>query len=99
MCITVANATLLRQEIMMSFGHEHLDDTHEAHYYTKQLIDHFNSSDERTFSQKFFKNFNYYKPGGPVIIYIGGEGPLTSTAVSGRIVNEAFAKNLSGGTV
>lgn len=83
----------------MSYGHEHLDDTYEAHYYTKQLIDHFNSSDERTFSQKFFKNFNYYKPGGPVIIYIGGEGPLTSTAVSGRTVNEAFAKNLSGGTV
>ncbi|KAF2674006.1 extracelular serine carboxypeptidase [Microthyrium microscopicum] len=48
-------------------------------YYFEQLIDHFPDSDRyaphtnATFSQKFFFDDTYYKPGGPVFLYIGGE--------------------------
>ncbi|ELT98942.1 hypothetical protein CAPTEDRAFT_229193 [Capitella teleta] len=39
-----------------------------------QKLDHFTSSDHRTWSQRFFINDEHYKPGGPVFLMIGGEG-------------------------
>lgn len=49
-------------------------------YYFDQLIDHFPQSDRyephtgnATFSQTYYFDDTYYKPGGPVLLYIGGE--------------------------
>lgn len=40
-----------------------------------QTLDHFNPTDIRTWQQRYFTNASFYKPGGPVFLMIGGEGP------------------------
>lgn len=37
------------------------------------LIDHYNASDSRTFSRRYWANSNYYRPGGPVFYFDSGE--------------------------
>jgi len=51
-----------------------------AQWFT-QVLDHFTPSDVRTWQQRFFVNDTFYKPGGPIFIYIGGEGPLAAHVV------------------
>ncbi|XP_046391144.1 putative serine protease K12H4.7 [Ischnura elegans] len=41
-----------------------------------QKLDHFNPTDERTWSQRFFTNSSYHNPGGPAFLMIGGEGAI-----------------------
>ncbi|TKX20341.1 extracellular serine carboxypeptidase-like protein 2 [Elsinoe australis] len=36
-------------------------------------VDHFNAADNRTFSNRFWVNSQYYKPGGPVFLFDSGE--------------------------
>lgn len=43
-------------------------------------LDHFNDSDLRTFNQKYMLMNKFWKPGGPVFLYIEGEGPLSGPA-------------------
>ncbi|XP_054156701.1 uncharacterized protein LOC128955089 [Oppia nitens] len=38
-----------------------------------QRVDHFNTSDTRTFKQRYFVNDKYYKTGGPVFLLVDGE--------------------------
>ncbi|KAI1073846.1 serine carboxypeptidase S28-domain-containing protein [Whalleya microplaca] len=53
---------------------------YDAHYF-KQKINHFPGSEKYsnptlgngTFSQRYYFDSSYYKPGGPVYLYIGGE--------------------------
>ncbi|XP_077468252.1 thymus-specific serine protease [Stigmatopora argus] len=40
-----------------------------------QKLDHFNGADVRMWKQRYFVNDAFYKPGGPVFLMIGGEGP------------------------
>ncbi|XP_030632674.1 thymus-specific serine protease [Chanos chanos] len=40
-----------------------------------QRLDHFNGADTRVWKQRYFVNDSFYKPGGPVFLMIGGEGP------------------------
>ncbi|XP_066954266.1 LOW QUALITY PROTEIN: putative serine protease K12H4.7 [Macrobrachium rosenbergii] len=42
-----------------------------------QHVDHFNPTDTRTWSQKYYTNFEFYVEGGPVFLMIGGEGPAS----------------------
>ncbi|CAD5235293.1 unnamed protein product [Bursaphelenchus xylophilus] len=63
-----------------------------------QLVDHFNATDNRTFAQKYYFNNAYYKPGGPLFLYIGDEGELGSD----EIFNETnplvqYAKEVNAG--
>eukprot|EP00746_Dinoflagellata_sp_MGD_P078537 gnl/MRDRNA2_/MRDRNA2_31396_c0_seq1.p1 gnl/MRDRNA2_/MRDRNA2_31396_c0~~gnl/MRDRNA2_/MRDRNA2_31396_c0_seq1.p1 ORF type:complete len:505 (+),score=64.86 gnl/MRDRNA2_/MRDRNA2_31396_c0_seq1:82-1596(+) len=93
-------AALLRQELHNVMLNEHYDSVaYPEQFYTEQRLDHFNASDERTYKQRYFANFDHYKPGGPIFIYIGGEGPLSATAVSGFTSNALFAERLNGATV
>ena len=52
-------------------------------YSIDQPIDHFPASDRYlphdngTFKQRYYFNASYYKPGGPVFLYIGGETDAT----------------------
>ncbi|XP_074535597.1 thymus-specific serine protease [Halichoeres trimaculatus] len=57
----------------------------------QQQLDHFIRQDHRTFPQKFFVNEAYWqRPGGPVFLFIGGEGPLFEFDVlTGHHVNMA----------
>ncbi|XP_068441238.1 thymus-specific serine protease [Clinocottus analis] len=40
-----------------------------------QKLDHFNGADGREWKQRYFVNEAFYRPGGPVFLMIGGEGP------------------------
>ncbi|KAB0791238.1 hypothetical protein PPYR_03038 [Photinus pyralis] len=39
----------------------------------EQYLDHFNPMDNRTFSLRYFENGEFYRPGGPILLEIGGE--------------------------
>jgi hypothetical protein len=58
--------------------------TNYTAYYFEQLIDHFPTSsryapnDNGTFQQRYWFDDTYYKPGGPIFLYIGGEVSGTS---------------------
>lgn len=49
-------------------------DVFEELWFTQKL-DHFNGADSRVWKQRYFVNEAFYKPGGPVFLMIGGEGP------------------------
>lgn len=49
-------------------------DVIEEQWFTQKL-DHFNAADNRYWKQRYFVNEAFYKPGGPVFLMIGGEGP------------------------
>jgi hypothetical protein len=60
-------------------------------------LDHFNSTDSRTFSNRFWVNTTFYKPGSPVFFYDAGERGvsdsetvLSSTAHPLMRLTEAF---------
>ncbi|XP_048016571.1 thymus-specific serine protease [Megalobrama amblycephala] len=40
-----------------------------------QRLDHFSGADTRVWKQRYFVNDSFYRPGGPVFLMIGGEGP------------------------
>ncbi|KTF90392.1 hypothetical protein cypCar_00028613 [Cyprinus carpio] len=40
-----------------------------------QRLDHFSGADTRVWKQRYFVNDTFYRPGGPVFLMIGGEGP------------------------
>ncbi|XP_035768122.1 thymus-specific serine protease [Neolamprologus brichardi] len=46
----------------------------EEQWFTQKL-DHFNGADTRVWKQRYFINEAFYRPGGPVFLMIGGEGP------------------------
>lgn len=48
----------------------------------RQNFDHFNASDPRFFYQKFFKNSQFYRPGGANFLFIGGEAPADKMWIS-----------------
>jgi len=41
--------------------------------YITQPIDHFNTSDTRTYQQLYYSNDKFYKKGGPIFLFISGE--------------------------
>ncbi|XP_026730261.1 putative serine protease K12H4.7 [Trichoplusia ni] len=47
----------------------------------EQKIDHFNESDHRTFRSGYYTNMHLFKPGGPIILNIGGEGAISPREV------------------
>jgi len=46
-------------------------------WYT-QSLDHFDSSNSRTFQQRYWWNPQYMKPDGPIFLMLGGEGPASA---------------------
>uniref|UniRef100_A0A668A8S4 Serine protease 59, putative n=1 Tax=Myripristis murdjan TaxID=586833 RepID=A0A668A8S4_9TELE len=49
----------------------------EEQWFTQKL-DHFNGADSRVWKQRYFVNEAFSKPGGPVFLMIGGEGPANA---------------------
>ncbi|XP_030263278.1 thymus-specific serine protease [Sparus aurata] len=57
------------------------DSSHRAVFeelWVTQKLDHFNGADSREWKQRYFVNEAFYRPGGPVFLMIGGEGPANS---------------------
>lgn len=44
----------------------------------EQMLDHFDPTNTATWKQRFYTNREYYEPGGPVFLMIGGEGEATA---------------------
>jgi pimeloyl-ACP methyl ester carboxylesterase len=52
-------------------------------------VDHFDKANNATYKQKYFVDAQFYKPGGPVYLYNGGEGELDTWALKGHIAELA----------
>ncbi|XP_026472568.1 LOW QUALITY PROTEIN: putative serine protease F56F10.1 [Ctenocephalides felis] len=64
-----------------SLGSPHLRRHHKhlpPEQWFEQNLDHFNPIENGTWKQRYFTNDQFYKPGGPVFLMIGGEGPITN---------------------
>ncbi len=44
--------------------------------HVSQVVDHFNSSDTRTFSQRYLVYDQYWNKKGPIFVYTGNEGDI-----------------------
>lgn len=42
-----------------------------------QPLDHFDRTEKRTWQMRYYENANYFKPGGPIYIYVGGEWTIS----------------------
>lgn len=40
-------------------------------------LDHFNAQDTRTWKMRYMANDQFYQPGGPIFIFVGGEWTIT----------------------
>ncbi|GIQ87506.1 peptidase S28 [Kipferlia bialata] len=67
-----------------------------ALWFDGQFMTHFDLTDRRTWSQRFFKNDEYHQEGGPVFLMIGGEGPESERCVSGHYYYNNFAQEMNG---
>lgn len=63
-------------------------------------VDHFDSSNKKTYPNQYGVNDQYYKPGGPVIIIDGGEATLTQESMNYLLgtnsTSTALAEKLNG---
>ncbi|XP_061386786.1 putative serine protease K12H4.7 [Musca vetustissima] len=60
-----------------------------------QKLDHFDEKDTRTWQMRYMTNADYFKPGGPMIIYIGGEWEISAGSISYGILAD-IAKEHNG---
>merc|ERR1719356_480670 len=51
-----------------------LASSREDQLWFSQKLDHFDIAGTPHWNQRYWKNLDYYKPGGPAFIMIGGEG-------------------------
>jgi len=97
--LALCEAIFLRQEMLRATTAPAEDPSYPERWFHDQTVDHFNSNDNRTFSQRYFANLDHYEPGGPVFINIGGEGPASSKDVSGYLTNALFAQKTKGAAI
>ncbi|CAG8579397.1 13695_t:CDS:2 [Ambispora leptoticha] len=63
-------------------------------YFFTQPIDH-NDQSQGQFNQRYFVNSTFYKPGGPVFLYVGGESAIMTSTVEYSEASE-LAASLNG---
>ncbi|KAK9693685.1 Serine carboxypeptidase S28 [Popillia japonica] len=56
---------------------------HPKSHTITQKLDHFNPSDNRTWSMRYFSNDQFFKRSGPIFVFIGGEWEINSTELMG----------------
>ncbi|XP_034232343.1 putative serine protease K12H4.7 [Thrips palmi] len=54
------------------------DDAVTTHWYPTQLLDHYDVTNDARWSQRYFANPSLYEEGGPIFIFIEGEGEAQS---------------------
>jgi len=67
----------LGQNTDISLNDNMSSDLESGYQFINQKIDHFNSNDNRIWKMRYATNKRYYKPGGSIVIYIGGESPIS----------------------
>ncbi|KAK6019444.1 hypothetical protein OSTOST_14921, partial [Ostertagia ostertagi] len=64
-----------------------------------QPVDHFDNQNPYTFSQRYFKNEQWAKPGGPIFLMIGGESAGSPLWVlNGKLTYLKWAKMFGAAT-
>eukprot|EP01132_Coremiostelium_polycephalum_P003881 gene3881-4842_t len=65
-------------------------------YWFVQTLDHFDPTNTQTFKQRYYVNSQYYDPnaGGPILLYINGEGPVSSPPNNANDAVVIYAKAL-----
>ncbi|KAI6210747.1 putative serine protease F56F10.1 [Aphelenchoides besseyi] len=65
-----------------------------------QRLDHFNKHDNRTFPQRYFENFRYYRSCGPIFLTVGGEAAVQPTTVADpRMITTILARQFGGALI
>nr|XP_003222903.1 PREDICTED: thymus-specific serine protease [Anolis carolinensis] len=87
---------LLRQRILEQREERLLEEDHFLHLdqgvsltkwdhfmenFIRQHLDHYNKKNQATFNQRYWVNAGFWRHGGPVFLFIGGEGRLSEYAV------------------
>ncbi|XP_054156714.1 putative serine protease K12H4.7 [Oppia nitens] len=62
--------------------------TSADNWFDNQRVDHFNTSDTRTYKQRYFLNDKYYKTGGPVFLEVYGEGEANDYYITSGAIAE-----------
>ena len=76
-------------------NHRNNDDPNTK-WYTSQTLDHFDSNNIQTFSQRYFINDTFFNGNGPIFLCVGGEGPeLTPDVVITGNIHCAIMINLA----
>ncbi|KYQ93111.1 peptidase S28 family protein [Tieghemostelium lacteum] len=66
------------------------------YYWYNQILNHYDEQDQRTFAQRYWYNDLYYNynKGGPIILYINGEGPVSGPPSSQQDATVIYAEAL-----
>ncbi|KAG2048971.1 hypothetical protein BDR06DRAFT_962018 [Suillus hirtellus] len=69
-------------------------------YYFDQLMDH-NNPDLGTFQQRYWMNWEFYEPGGPIILWTPGEDPGDDSMVfaTNETINGLIAQQQNGAVI
>ena len=67
----------------------------EEEKWIDQWLDHFNKNDTRTWQMRYFENNNYFEPGGPIFVQIGGEWKASHIHLIDGHIHD-IAKKLNG---
>uniref|UniRef100_A0A7S3GBX6 Uncharacterized protein n=2 Tax=Palpitomonas bilix TaxID=652834 RepID=A0A7S3GBX6_9EUKA len=60
--------------------------------YFEQVLDHFNGQNNATWKQRYFVNDQFWDGKGPVLLMIGGEGPISSAYVQEHFITYNYAQ-------
>ncbi|CAD7093607.1 unnamed protein product [Hermetia illucens] len=63
--------------------------------YIEQKLDHFDLNEKRTWQMRYLSNDYYFKPNGPIFIYVGGEWTISEGSLRGGHMFD-MAKELNG---
>ncbi|XP_071084320.1 putative serine protease F56F10.1 [Haliotis cracherodii] len=83
-CLVVATCLLVEADGFL--GSPSQDDppsTYPEHWF-HQKLDHFNVVDTRYWKQRYYINDKFYRPGGPVFLFIGPQTELTPAVFTGN---------------
>ncbi len=53
-----------------------------SEYTFEQSVDHFNYSNKDTYSQRYWKNSDYWESDRPVMLFLGGDSPVDMESLS-----------------
>ncbi|OJA10855.1 hypothetical protein AZE42_13461 [Rhizopogon vesiculosus] len=69
-------------------------------YYFDQLVDH-NNTGLGTFQQRYWMNWEFYQPGGPIILMTPGEGDAEGSDgyLTNKSINGLIAQQQKGATI
>lgn len=61
----------------------------------KQRVDNFDPQNNATYDMRYYRNDEFFKPGSPIIIYVGGEWTISAGSLMGGGIFD-LASELNG---